>query len=690
LKLRTLHEHEEVQDNRDIKRSRGGLRDIQSIFAVAKSLDGLDYSAPIPAVHWMERQGMLTASEAGALLDALEFMLAFRHELHQMPLEFGGYASYDRDTFDDEVLKAIAAADPALAPDGDALRAKLGHHMGVVAGLTRRFQERALRHIERGLDDRTREQLYAALSPELDEARSVQLAVNPNPLVRLALALNRRASPTALETVFPALPDDPDIGQELGSHPNLPAAMQWQMAQRTEPLWHPARLALATADSTVEEVVEHLLQHDPHAHVKKRAAINLIRRRTPDQEARILAMRLVRALWKRGVDIGEAEQRVLGILAGDLGQVTEQLRRAIKAEAPDSVSGSPSNGERMLQWRLRRQGLFREPMDVDGRPVSVDFAGGSLETARQVARLLLASEERLRDAGLLSAQEAELLRRHRAHEETFTRAIQRLLWRNPWSLVARDAATGEIVGVVFSALVQADTAQGLPATSAAMTRAHAQNAGRLRNAYVDFWFTGRTKETAKLMLEASLQAARALQALGDPRYAMQRLFAYSNPRGLARYSAFSAAAYRSWQEQDLEHRAGVSLTQYRDRVERVYRALVLSGAVRDSAIGTHLKGGAALADVKSRAFPLIDIGVEELNAIGGGYAYIMEYDLGGREGASKEPAQVSAGLRDTDRDSLHPPSPSGGLDELDEPGAVELHPTVDAQATSTRVVKGSI
>jgi len=270
-----------------------------------------------------------------------------------------------------------------------------------------------------------------------------------------------------------------------------------------------------------------------------------------------------------------------------------------------------------LQDKLLEHGIFREPITVDGQLVKLSFADSSLATATEVADVLLSSEEKSIEAGKLSEAETRLVQMHREHFEAFAKAIQRILARNPWSVIVRDAA-GKIAGFVFSALLLTNTKDDLPATSVEMSKASERGAGAPVNTYVDFWFTGNSRGFAEAAILASFQTARALKELGEPKSTIKYVYAYSNPRGLPNYPQLSAE-------------------EYAEKVKEAYAEWLKNkaskGPFRDPAIFFHLQHGATLVRIIPNAFPVITVaepsGVPDadLTAIGRGYAFIMQYPL---------------------------------------------------------------
>jgi hypothetical protein len=257
-----------------------------------------------------------------------------------------------------------------------------------------------------------------------------------------------------------------------------------------------------------------------------------------------------------------------------------------------------------IQEKLVKQGLFSEPVIIDTEQISLSFVNKNvdLDVAKQIADLLLSSEERLAERGIVSEAEAGLIELHRKHFDEFSRAVQRILLRNPWSIIAYNSE-GEVVGVVFSGLIWTDSTAGLPTTSAAMTRATLEQRKSFAsyNTYVDFWFTAKSYKIAEAIISATFQTAQAVNKLKGEDFNIEHFYAYSNPRGLSRYPELSPEEYMRQIEE---------------------------GKLRDPAINFHLKHGAKLSLIIKDAFPLITLRQSNgvvTGAIGNGCAFIMGY-----------------------------------------------------------------
>jgi hypothetical protein len=264
--------------------------------------------------------------------------------------------------------------------------------------------------------------------------------------------------------------------------------------------------------------------------------------------------------------------------------------------------------ELQLQRRLLWKKFFQKPLHLKRTTLRFGFAINergdvSWETARQVADVMLTSEERLARDGELSPEQAELVRRHRVHFDGFARAIQRILRRNPWSLVTRDEE-GHIVGIVITALVDAKTENDLPNSSVKMTFTHEmhRSQSRRRNTMVDIWYTGKTRDIANATLKGSFKLADLICAYGDSFTTIDddHIIAYSNPRGLWKYGPHLV----------MEYAALVMWT-----------VPGMTNGLHDIAISGHWYRGSELVRMIGNAFPKI-FGQPGL---GSGWAFMMRY-----------------------------------------------------------------
>lgn len=111
----------------------------------------------------------------------------------------------------------------------------------------------------------------------------------------------------------------------------------------------------------------------------------------------------------------------------------------------------------------------------------------------------------------------------------FTEFIYRVLCSNPYSLIAKDTA-GRSKGLIFVSLSDVKSEENLPARHTLIRYAH-QKSEPPYCSMVDFWVTGSKGGINDQMLLSTKHLLHHLNRANPETYQIQRLFAYSTPRG---------------------------------------------------------------------------------------------------------------------------------------------------------------
>lgn len=344
--------------------------------------------------------------------------------------------------------------------------------------------------------------------------------------------------------------------------------------------------------------------------------------------------------------------------------------------------------------KFLKYGLFAAPLNLtwtdktgeQHMTIRFEFAADDKQTYDEIRETILRPEIAFAKKGVLSAKHAEMVLwlADPAHRETLEAYTDPILERNPLKIIARDQATGKVVGFVYPVFVQAKNADQLPNTWIGMSKWLETYDPMPRNlsdwVMGDIWFTGGSNAAvAHAMLDASYELGNAM--------GISRFYAYSNPKALPSYmdknpgrlkdlgerdyAARIIASFvlenlktktekirlRTWRQfykqtrrltyrhakgleaRDISTRIigklmqtktnlGLSDTPQREDFLRVINELQTpfekgGYVVNDPAITFHLKRGSKLVRIITGAFPTILEGP----GIGGGNSFVMEYSV---------------------------------------------------------------